>query len=83
MLGKFTDAISILTERRTTMGIEEFLLDQAKREGRKEGMTEKEFEKNITFSRNLLSSIDMSISKIAQLVDVTEEFVLVINSKLK
>jgi len=86
MIAKFEKEISILTERSTTMGIEEFLLDSAKKEGRKEGieegMTQKELEKNVAFTRNLLTSTDFSISKIAQLVGVNEEFVLNVKSEL-
>ncbi|MFI5137950.1 MAG: hypothetical protein ACHQIM_08975 [Sphingobacteriales bacterium] len=37
---KFVRELNILTERSTTMGIEELLLDQAKKEGKKEGREE-------------------------------------------
>jgi len=37
---KFVQELSILTERTTTMGIEELLLDQAKKEGKLEGKKE-------------------------------------------
>jgi len=37
---KFVRELNILTERSTTMGIEELLLDQAKKEGKKEGVEE-------------------------------------------
>jgi len=40
MLVKFGKEINILTEGGSTMGIEEFLLDQAKKEGRMEGIEE-------------------------------------------
>ncbi|MFI5138453.1 MAG: hypothetical protein ACHQIM_11565 [Sphingobacteriales bacterium] len=40
IIAKFEQEISILTERSSTMGIEEFLLDQAKKEGKKEGRKE-------------------------------------------
>lgn len=40
MFGKFESEISILTERSTTMGIEEFLLDSAEKKGRREGREE-------------------------------------------
>jgi len=43
---KFVKELTVLTERSTTMGIEELLLDQAKKEGKKEGM-EKGMEKGI------------------------------------
>jgi len=60
------------------MGIEEFLLDRAKNEGIEKGMTEKE----LAFTRNLLSSTDFSIAKIAQLADVSEAFVLRVKAEL-
>jgi hypothetical protein len=78
ILSKFTNDITALTERKTTMGIEEFLLDQAK----KEGMTQKEMEKDQTFTRSLLSSTDFSTAIIAQLVGVSEDFVLKIKNEL-
>jgi hypothetical protein len=78
IIAKFEKEISILTERSTTMGIEEFLLDQAK----SEGMTQKELEKNIAFTRNLLSSTDFNTLKIAQLVGVNEDFVLKVRAEL-
>jgi predicted transposase/invertase (TIGR01784 family) len=37
MFAKFENEVFILTERSTTMGIEELLLDRAKKEGKKEG----------------------------------------------
>ena len=40
MFGKFESEISILTERSTTMGIEEFLLDSAEKKGIKKGREE-------------------------------------------
>ncbi|MFI5138454.1 MAG: hypothetical protein ACHQIM_11570 [Sphingobacteriales bacterium] len=62
------------------MGIEEFLLDRAEKEGFKKGleiaMTQREFEMDVAFTRSLLSSTDFNISKIAQLVGVNEDFVL-------
>ncbi len=74
MLAKFTKEISILTERTTIMGIEEFLLDQAE----KEGMTKKE----LAITKNLLISTDLSTSKIAQLMGVSEDFVLKVKDDL-
>jgi hypothetical protein len=89
MISKFEQKIAILTERDTTMGIDEFLLSQARKEGMEtgfekgieKGMTEKELEKNTAFSISLLSSTDFSTLKIAGLVGVTEEFVLNIKKK--
>jgi hypothetical protein len=86
ILAKFEKEISILTEGSTTMGIEEFLLDQAEKKGIEEGiekgMTQKEREKNLAFTRNLLSSTDFGTLKIAQLVGVSEDFVLKLKKEL-
>jgi hypothetical protein len=60
------------------MGIEEFLLDQAEKKGKEQGMTQKE----IAFPGNLLSSTDFSIAMIAQLVGVSEDLVLTIKKEL-
>ena len=56
------------------MGIEEFLLDQAE----KKGINEKE----VAFTKSLLTSTDFNVEKIAQLVGVTEDFVLKIKKDL-
>ena len=45
-------------------------------------MTQKEREKNLAFTRNLLSSTDLNTLKIAQLVGVSEEFVSKVKSEL-
>jgi len=74
MITKFEKEITNLTEGTITMGIEEFLLDQAKREG----MTEKD----TAFTKNLLTSTDFSVLKIAQLVGVSEDFVLKIKNSM-
>ena len=56
------------------MGIEEYLLDRA----RKKGVSDKE----IAFTKSLLTSTDFNVEKIAQLVGVTEDFVLKIKKDL-
>jgi hypothetical protein len=71
---KFEQEIAILTERSKTMGIEEFLLDQAE----KKGISDKE----IAITKSLLTSTDFNVEKIAQLVGVTEDFVLKIKKDL-
>ena len=89
LIHKFEKDIAILTEGSKTMGIEEFLLDRAEKkgiekgieEGIEKGMTQKELEKNIAFTRNLLTSTDFSSLKIAQLVGVSEDFVLKIKNE--
>jgi predicted DNA binding CopG/RHH family protein len=82
IFAKFGQEIANLTERSITMGIEEFLLDRAEKKGIEEGMTQKELEKNLAFTHNLLSSTDLSISKIAKLVGVDESFVLKVKNEL-
>lgn len=74
MFHKFEKEISILTKGNTTMGIEEFLLDQAEKKG--------ETKKDIAFTKSLLTSTDFDIAKIAQLVGVNEEFVLRIKKEI-
>lgn len=88
---KFGQEIAILTKNSTTMGIEELLLDQAEKKGRREGIKEGIKEgiekgaslKDAAITRNLLSSTDFSVAKIAQLVGVSEDFVLKIKAELK
>ncbi|SHM97891.1 Rpn family recombination-promoting nuclease/putative transposase [Mucilaginibacter sp. OK098] len=62
MFSKFEKEISILTEGSTTMGIEEFLLDQAKKEGLEKGI-EKGIEKNTidTALKMKESGLDLSL----------------------
>jgi len=79
MFTKFDQQIASLTERSKTMGIEEFLLDQAKREGREQERSAKDTD----FTRNLLSSTDFSVERIAQLVGVSADFVLKVKNELK
>ena len=62
MLAKFEQGISILTKRSTTMGIEEFLLDQAEKKGRKEGREEERREViNETVLKLKKSGIDVAL----------------------
>ena len=86
MFNKFVNEIDSLTERRTTMGIQEFLLDRAKKEGVEigveKGMTEKDLEKNLEFTKSLLASTDFNPLRIANLVGVSEDFVLKIKEEL-
>jgi len=70
-----------------TMGIEEYLLERAKKQaiekgreegriqGRKEGYEEVCEEKNITFVKSMLANTDFDDEKIAVIVGVTLSFV--------
>ena len=91
LINKFDTEIEQLTNRQTTMGIEEFVLDRAQRVGMKKGLEQgleqglkqglkqgKEitrYEKDFAFTKSLLEQTDFSIEKIATLVGVEIEFV--------
>ena len=94
MFDKFVQEIEILTERTKTMGIEEFLLDRAEKRGIQKGIqkgitkgieqgkSEKELEKDVAFTKSLLLSTDFSTLKIAELVGISEDFVLKVKKEL-
>lgn len=62
-MDKFEEEIAILTERKATMGIEEFLPDLAEKKGRKEGK-EEGIEQGIEKGR--LEGISMTAAKMKQ-----------------
>lgn len=66
-IAKFDHIISHLTNRSTTMGIEEFLLDRAKKEGENNKATE--------LITNLLRETSFTVEVIARLAGVSPEFV--------
>jgi hypothetical protein len=61
------------------MGLEEFVLDRERRVGRKEAT----YEKDVAFTKNLLTQTDFSEEKIAVLVGVNIEFVQKVKASLK
>lgn len=73
------------------MGIEELLLDLARKEGFKIGyeqavnemFAQKEIEIDTRYTKNLLTSTDLNTAKIAALVGVSEDFVLRVKKDLK
>lgn len=79
---KFVQEISNLTERKITMGIEEFLLDRAEKKGIEKGTAQTKIEEKLVFTRNLLTSTDFEVSRIANLVGVTEAFVIKVRGEL-
>lgn len=95
---KFEEAINVITNKQTTMGIEEFLLTRAettgrqqgiqigrlagKQEGRLEGRQEEAIEKNTFFVKQLLLGSDFSLEKIADMAGVTVAFVESIKQSL-
>jgi predicted transposase YdaD len=69
---KFDHVIEELTEKQSSMGIREMVLDQAKSEGKKEGKQESK----VDFVENLLAARRFTTEEIAGFADVTEKFVL-------
>jgi predicted transposase/invertase (TIGR01784 family) len=69
MFAKFGQEIANLTERGTTMGIEEFLLDRAKKEGREENARENALKmKENGLDINLIANITgLSVEEIEKL----------------
>jgi hypothetical protein len=86
----FEHKLDEITNRPITMGLEEFVLDRAKRVGLKEGreiglsqgMAIKELEEKTNFTKNLLLQTDFSDEKIANLVGVDINFVQEVKSSL-
>ncbi|AXE17746.1 hypothetical protein DR864_08355 [Runella rosea] len=87
---KFENTLNQLANRQTTMGLEEFVLDRAKRqglyEGRKEGLKEgmeiARLEKERAFVTNLLQKTSLDILQIADIAGVTITFVEEIKATL-
>ncbi len=86
IIAKFDLEISLITNKHTTMGIEQFLLQRSKEEGKLEGKVEGKEEgrreKDIAFTRILLAQTDFSIEKIANMVGVTVSFVEKVKASL-
>ena len=76
---KFEEQVEILTERSTTMGIEELLLDRAKKEGKAEGRVEGK----IDLIEKMISELGLSDEQIARTADMSVEFVAKIRIGLK
>jgi len=78
IIAKFDNEISILTNKHTTMGIREFVLQRAEREGREKERTEK----NHHFVKSLLTQTDFPVERIAQVAEVTVDFVKEVKATL-
>ncbi len=87
----FEEALEVITKNSKNMGIEEFLLDRAKKQGIEEGL-EKGIKKGIEQGieqgksdvvKNLLRAGKFSISEIANFAGVTESFVRKVKRSLK
>lgn len=89
LINKFDTELEHLTNKSTTMGLEEFVLDRAKRMGLKEGIEqgiekglEKVKEKTYLFTKNLLENTDFTEEKIASFADVEIKFVREVKKSL-
>ncbi len=84
---KFEQQVEILTERSTTMGIEELLLDRAKKEGiaegKAEGKTEGKAEGKHEVIENLIVKLGLSDEQAAEIANVSVEFVSKVRTALK
>lgn len=77
----FEKEVEVLTQKNTTMGIEEFLLDRAKKEGMEVG--EKHGEKRgFTLTAENLLKRGMSIQEVSEITTLTVEEVIRIAEKL-
>lgn len=91
---KFDAAIREITNKKETMGIEEFMLDRAKKEGIDEGyqkgiqkgetkgISKGHDEKTREIAKNLLLNTDFTFTKIASLVNVSPAFVSKVKKSL-
>jgi hypothetical protein len=89
-VGNFDNAICKLTNKKEAMGIEEFMLDRAKKEGIEEGL-KKGLKKGLKeghdamdrkFVKSLLLNTDFTIAKIARLADTTQILVRKVKKSL-
>ncbi|SEI37746.1 Predicted transposase YdaD [Dyadobacter sp. SG02] len=73
---KFEQAIDQITQNKQTMGIQEFITERFRTEGKAEGRAEGRTELMAMITHNLLHETSLSIEKIAELVGASTEFVL-------
>jgi len=71
----FEEALDHITQKRKTMGIEEFILDRTKKEGIQIGIEQGEQQKAIAFTKKLLNETAYSIEEIAHFVGESVGFV--------
>jgi hypothetical protein len=78
----FDKQIALLTGNEITMGIIETIKMITREEALEEGIEKGENKKNLEFVKNLLLNTDFSISKIAALAGVSEDFAKEVQSNL-
>ena len=76
---KFEKELEILTERSSTMGIEEFLLDRATKQGEKKGLEQKSH----AVVENLIKELGLSNEQAAGIAEVSVEYVAKVRATLK
>jgi len=79
---KFDTEIDLLTNKQTTMGIEQFLVQKAENAGMEKGMEIMKTEDNLRFVKSLLAQTDFTLQKIAQVADVSVAFVEEVKASL-
>ncbi|GAB4033317.1 Rpn family recombination-promoting nuclease/putative transposase [Spirosoma gilvum] len=80
-IDKFERAVEAITQQNTTMGIEQFLLERAKKEGREQGIEQGVKEKSQTVTQMLLRETSFTVEEIARLVGVPVSFVEEVKKK--
>lgn len=76
---KFDKELNAITLNKKTMGLEEFLLDRAEKQGMKQGA----LDKTVSFTKNLLEKKVYSFEEIASLVGESVDFVNKIKAEMK
>ena len=80
---KFEKELEILTERSSTMGIEEFLLDRATKQGEKKGLEKGLEQKSHAVVENLIKELGLSNEQAADIAEVSVEYVAKLRATLK
>lgn len=80
---KFEEEIKLLTNNNITMGIEEFVLDRAKKDGIAEGKAEGEVKGNSQAVKNLITKMGLTNAQISDVLEVPISFVENIRQELK
>jgi len=79
----FDCEIEKLTGRSNTMGIEELLLEKARHDGLQKGLQKGRIEKDKQTVRNLILKLDLSDEQIADVAEVSTDFVKKVRASLK
>ena len=80
---KFEKELEILTERSSTMGIEEFLLDRATKQGEKKGLEKGLEQMSHAVVENLIKELGLSNEQAADIAEVSVEYVAKVRATIK